>query len=341
MKKIRVGIIGATGYTGLELVRILKNHPHVNITYLASKSFAGEPMNQHFPFITGKFMLEEIDLEKIKSNCDVLFTALPSGASYELIKELEGIKVIDLGADLRFDDPSVYEKWYSKKPLDYDEKKRAYGLAELYRDQIRQVDFVGNPGCYPTCVLLSLAPILRQNLLSGKEIVVDAKSGVSGAGRKQEVEYSFCEVDENLRAYNPIVHRHVPEIEEQVKKLSGEEISITFVPHLVPMIRGILTTIYLKTDLTAEDAKKLYCEFYKNERFIHILKPGVYPSTKWSYGTNHVFISFVKDDRTNTLVLMGVLDNLVKGASGQAVQNMNILLSLPEDTALEINPVYP
>lgn len=341
MQKVRVGIVGATGYTGLELLRILKNHPYVEIVYLASRSSAGKPINQVYPFTMQEFLLEEIDIGKIKKDCDILFTALPSGASYELVRELEDIKIIDLGADLRFDDPSIYEKWYSKRLTDYDKKKRTYGLVELYRDEIKKVNLVGNPGCYPTCVLLSLAPILKQNLLREKEIFVDAKSGVSGAGRKEEVEYSFCEIDESLKAYNPVTHRHVPEVEEQVRKLSGEEVKIIFVPHLVPMIRGILATIYLKTDLTVQDAYKLYSEFYKKERFIHILKPGVYPSTKWSYGTNHVFISFAKDDRTNTLILIGVLDNLVKGASGQAVQNMNLLFSLPEDSALEHNPIYP
>ena len=341
MRRVRAGIIGATGYTGLELVRILKGHPHVDITYLASKNFAGKSMDQVYPFTMEEILLEEINADKIKSNCDVLFTALPSGASYELTKEIGAVKVIDLGADLRFDDPSVYEKWYSKKLAGYEKNKRAYGLVELCRNEIKQVSFVGNPGCYPTCVLLSLAPILKEGLLCESEIFVDAKSGVSGAGRKEEVEYSFCEIDESLKAYNPVTHRHVPEMEEQMKRLSNKDVTVIFVPHLVPMIRGILSTVYVKSNLSTEEAYALYCEFYKEEKFIHVLKPGIYPSTKWSYGSNHFFVSFAKDERTNTLILIGVLDNLVKGASGQAVQNMNLLFSLPEDSGLEFNPIYP
>ncbi|MEJ5229729.1 MAG: N-acetyl-gamma-glutamyl-phosphate reductase [Pseudothermotoga sp.] len=339
--KLRVGIIGATGYTGLELLRILKNHPYVQITYLGSRSNSGKSVEEVFPFTLNENSLEEIDSSEIKQRCDILFTALPSGASYEFVKKLENLKVIDLGADFRFEDPVVYEKWYSKKLADYDSKRRVYGLVELYRECIKQADIVGNPGCYPTCVLLSLAPILKEDLVLGNEIYVDAKSGVSGAGRKEEYEYSFCEIDEGTKAYNPANHRHVPEMEEQIKKICGKQYTITFVPHLVPMIRGILSTVYVKTDLTAEEAYELYLEFYKNEKFIHVLKPGVYPSTKWSYGSNHFFVSFARDDRTNTLILIGVLDNLVKGASGQAVQNMNLLFSLPEDSGLDHNPIYP
>lgn len=339
--KIRAGVIGATGYTGMELLRILKNHPYVEITYLGSKNFSGKLMKELYPFTLNEILLEDIDANKLRKKCDVIFTALPSGTSYELVKELDGLKAIDLGADLRFDDPSIYERWYSKKLADYDKNRRAYGLVELYRDEIRQVDFVGNPGCYPTCVLLSVAPILKEGVLCEREIFVDAKSGVSGAGRKEEVEYSFCEIDENLKAYNPINHRHVPEMEEQMKKISNKDITVTFVPHLIPMIRGILSTVYVKTDLNIEQVYKLYCEFYAEEKFIHVLKPGVYPSTKWSYGSNHFFVSFTKNERTNTLVLIGVLDNLVKGASGQAVQNMNLLFSLPEDCGLYYNPIYP
>ncbi|MGJ8455097.1 N-acetyl-gamma-glutamyl-phosphate reductase [Pseudothermotoga sp. U03pept] len=339
--KLRVGIIGATGYTGFELLRILKNHPYTQIAYLGSRSYSGKLTEELFPFTIDENLLEEIDANKVRERCDILFTALPSGTSYEFVKELGNLKVIDLGADFRFEDAAVYEKWYSKKLVDYDPGKRAYGLVEIFRDRIKQVNVVGNPGCYPTCVLLSLAPILKEGLVLKDEIYVDAKSGVSGAGRKEESEYSFCEIDEGTKAYNPANHRHVPEMEEQIKKICGKRYHITFVPHLVPMVRGILSTVYLKTDLTSKEAYELYLEFYKNEKFIHVLKPGVYPSTKWSYASNHFFISFAKDDRTNTLILIGVLDNLVKGASGQAVQNMNLLFSLPEDSGIDYNPIYP
>ncbi|MGB9821068.1 MAG: N-acetyl-gamma-glutamyl-phosphate reductase [Pseudothermotoga sp.] len=341
MTRIRAGIVGATGYTGMELLRILKNHPNVQITYVSSKSFSGKSINEVHPFTLQDKVLEDVNAKKIAVDCDVLFTALPSGASYELVKELSSMKVVDLGADLRFDDVSIYERWYVKKLAGYDRTKRAYGLPELYRNEIRQVNLVGNPGCYPTCVLLSVAPLLKEGLLSDKNIFVDAKSGVSGAGKKEELEYSFCEINENLKAYNPVIHRHVPEMEEQMKKLFGDEVTVTFVPHLVPMTRGILSTIYLKSDLNVDEVYKLYCDFYEAERFIHVLKPGIYPSTKWSYGSNHMYISFAKDERNNTLIIIGVLDNLVKGASGQAVQNMNLLFSIPENTGLESNPFYP
>lgn len=339
--KIKVGIVGVTGYTGLELLRILNNHPQVELVHLSSKSFAGKKLNEVYPFELQETVLEDLHLESLDNTCDVLFTALPAGVSYELVKSLKKTKVIDLGADFRFEDPSLYEKHYGKKLFDYDLHERTYGLTELNREKIRNAKFVGNPGCYPTAVLLAMAPLAKNDLLQNDVIFVDAKSGVSGAGRRQEEQYSFCELNENLKPYNLVDHRHVPEIEEKFETFFGKKIKVVFAPHLVPMNRGILCTIYVKTSMKIEEIRKLYCEFYEDEFFVHVLPIGVYPATKWCLGTNHVFISLAKDERTDTLIVISALDNLVKGASGQAVQNMNLMFSIPEHTALDLKAVYP
>lgn len=338
---IRVGIIGATGYTGLELLRILTNHPNVKITFLSSRNFAGKKLNDVYPFFLEDKVLEEIDFEKISRNCDIVFTALPAGVSYGIAKKLNNTKVIDLGADFRFDDPTVYEKWYSKKLADYDPSERVYGLTELYREKIKNAKFVGNPGCYPTSVLLAVAPLLKNGLLDEETVIIDSKSGVSGAGKKESIDYSFSELNESLKAYNVAKHRHVPEMEQEMSKLYGKRLKLVFTPHLAPITRGILSTIYLKTTSSLNEIHKLYKEFYAEEKFVHVLQPGIYPSTKWSYGSNHVFISMAKDDRTDMLILISVIDNLVKGAAGQAVQNMNLIFSLSEETGLCFNPIYP
>jgi N-acetyl-gamma-glutamyl-phosphate reductase len=338
--KIKVGIAGVTGYTGLELLRILSNHPHVEVTYLSSKSFAGKKLNEVYPFELDETVLEDIEVERIES-CDVLFTALPAGVSYELVKDLKNTKVIDLGADFRFDDPSLYEEHYGKKLSNYQACERAYGLTELNREKIKNAKFVGNPGCYPTAVLLALAPLAKNDALGTSEIFVDAKSGISGAGRKQDESYSFCELNENLKPYNLVDHRHVPEMEEKLEMLFKRKINVVFAPHLIPMNRGILCTIYLKTSLSIEEAHEMYCEFYRDEFFVHVLPPGTYPATKWCLGTNHVFISLTKDERTDTLIVVSVLDNLMKGASGQAVQNMNVMFCFEEQTALGFKAVHP
>lgn len=342
--KLRVAIVGVTGYTGLELLRILNNHPQVEIVHLSSKSFVGKSLSEVYPFELDETILEGIDRQKlteIEKNCDVLFTALPAGASYELVKGLSHARVIDLGADFRFDDPHLYEKHYGSSLPNYDTSERVYGLTELYREQIRKASIVANPGCYPTAVLLALAPLAKNALLHVNTVFVDAKSGVSGAGRKQDEQYSFCELNENLRPYNLVNHRHVPEMEEKLEKMAGRRINVVFVPHLVPMNRGILCTIYLETHLKVEETHELYSEFYKDEPFVHVLPLGTHPATKWCLGSNHVFLSLTKDERTNTLIVVSALDNLMKGASGQAVQNMNVMFSIEEETALNLKPIYP
>lgn len=338
---IRAGIIGVTGYTGLELLRILKVHPKVEVTMLISRKSTGRIMNEMLPYSLENRKVEEFDPQKIENNCDVVFMALPSGVSYELTQTLKNVRIIDLSADFRFDNPEIYKKWYSKDLGNYFTFERVYGLPEIHRDKIRVSRIVGNPGCYPTSVLIALAPLLKNNLLIDDVIFVDSKSGVSGAGKKETLEYSFSEVDQGLKPYGVIKHRHVPEMEQEIQKLSGQNLKVVFTPHLVPMVRGILSTIYVKTNLSLDETHKLYKDFYNREKFIHVLEPGVYPTTKWTYGSNHVFISLAKDERTNTLVLMSALDNLVKGAAGQAVQNMNIMFSIDECTGLDLKPIYP
>ena len=339
---IRGGIIGVTGYTGLELLRLLKNHPRVKLTTFVSRKSSGKNLNEILPFSFEDSKLNELDFQKIAENCDVIFTALPAGVSYEVAKELKNTtRIIDLSADFRFDDPEVYRKWYSKRLIGYEKFERVYGLSEIYREEIVNAKIVANPGCYPTSVLLALAPLLKNNLLLDEIIYVDSKSGVSGAGKKESIEYSFSEISGGLKPYSVIKHRHVPEMEQEISNLSKKKFRVIFTPHLVPMIRGILSTIYVKTSLTMKEVNELYNDFYHKEKFVHILKPGIYPSTKWVYGSNHVFISIVKDEETGILILISVIDNLTKGAAGQAVQNMNIMFSIPEETGLYFNPIYP
>ncbi|AEH51594.1 N-acetyl-gamma-glutamyl-phosphate reductase [Pseudothermotoga thermarum] len=339
---IKVSIVGVTGYTGLELLRILKRHPYVNLEVISSKSHAGKSLSYHFPFSFEEKMIEDLERSiELAQESDVVFLAVPTGVSYEIANKLSKPKIIDLGADFRFNDPKVYEQWYGKKLENYEKFDRVYGLTEIYREQIRNARIVANPGCYPTSVILALAPLLKEKLLLDQTITVDSKSGVSGAGRKDSAEYSFCELNEGMKPYSVVNHRHVPEMEQELSKLFGEKVQLVFTPQLAPMTRGILSTIYVKTKASLLDVYHLYKKFYEKEKFVHVLEPNVFPSTKWTVGSNHVFISMTKDERTDTLVLISVLDNLVKGASGQAVQNMNVMFSLEEDLGLVENPIFP
>ncbi|MCD6552076.1 N-acetyl-gamma-glutamyl-phosphate reductase [Thermotoga sp.] len=338
---IRVGIVGATGYTGLELFRLLKKHPSAEIIYMSSRTYAGKRLDEVYPSTLEEAILEDFDARRISESCDVVFTALPAGVSYGLTMELQNVKIIDLGADFRFDDVSTYTKWYGSNLERYDTTERVYGLPELYRDSIKNARIVGNPGCYPTSVILALAPVLKTGLVETDTIVVDSKSGVSGAGRKEKLDYIFSEVNENLKPYNVAKHRHVPEMEQELRKISGKDVKVIFTPHLVPMTRGILSTIYVKVSKSLKEIHETYLEFYREEPFVHVLPPGVFPSTKWCYGSNHVFIGMQMEERTGTLILMSAIDNLVKGASGQAIQNMNIMFNLEETEGLESLPIYP
>lgn len=343
---VKVGIFGATGYTGVELIRILSKHEKVEIKYLSSQSYNTKAISDVYSSLIGfcDKVLEEVDFQKAMSECDVIFTALPSGHASKIAREAvkKGVKVIDLGADFRFDDYSVYKEWYSGDYEDYGDIKRVYGIPEIYRDDIKEAQVVGNPGCYPTSVILGLMPLLKNGIIEGK-IIVDSKSGVSGAGRSPSQNNIYAECNENIKAYNVAKHRHIPEMEQELSKIFGERVSVVFTPHLAPMTRGILSTMYckLKKDMDVNTVYNIYTDFYKNEYFVKVLQPGDYPATKNVYGSNFCHIGFEVDKHTNTLIVMSAIDNLVKGASGQAVQNMNIMFGIDENTGLDIVPIYP
>ncbi len=347
-KKINVGIIGATGYTGAELVRILSYHPNARLAGLTTQSYAGMPFWEVYPHLYKHVDLvgENLDLEALVDRCDVIFTALPHGHSMDVAAEVnrKGKKLVDLGADFRFNDVSTYEKWYqmthSQPQLN---AKAVYGLPEIHREEIRKTDLVANPGCYPTSVILGLAPLLKNNMIDTNSIIIDSKSGVSGAGRNPTRNNHYCEANESIKAYNLAKHRHTPEIEQELSLLAGKELLVSFSPHLTPMIRGILSTIYagLKVDTNLNDLNSLYNEFYAGSPFVRVLPPGMLPATKSVSGSNHCDIGMVIDDRTGRVIIVSAIDNLIKGASGQAVQNMNIMFGLPEETGLGMPGMFP
>ena len=337
---IKVAVLGATGYAGIELVRILSAHPEVKLEVLGSHSFDGQPISevyQNFGHVLD-MNCEELDLDKV-AQCDVAFTALPHGASKDVIPSLieKGIKVIDLSGDFRYDDIKVYEKWYGGEHSSPELlKESVYGLCELYRDKVRDARLVGNPGCYTTCSILGAYPVLASGLGESKNIIVDAKSGVTGAGRGLALGVHFCECTENTKAYKVATHRHTSEIEQELSKAAGEEVMISFTPHLIPQKRGILATIYvnLKKPCTTEELVNTYKEFYKNEYFVRVKDAGKLPETKHVAGSNFVDIGVVVDERLNRAVIVSAIDNLYKGAAGQAVQNMNIMFGLDEKTGI-------
>ena len=337
---IKVAVLGATGYAGIELVRILSAHPEVKLEVLGSHSFDGQPISdvyENFAHVLD-MNCEELDLDKV-AQCDVAFTALPHGASKDVIPSLieKGIKVIDLSGDFRYDDIEVYEKWYGGEHSSPELlKESVYGLCELYRDKVKDARLVGNPGCYTTCSILGAYPVLASGLGESKNIIVDAKSGVTGAGRGLALGVHFCECTENTKAYKVATHRHTSEIEQELSKAAGEEIMISFTPHLIPQKRGILSTIYvnLKKPCTTEELVNTYKEFYKNEYFVRVKDAGKLPETKHVAGSNFVDIGVVVDERLNRAVIVSAIDNLYKGAAGQAVQNMNIMFGLDEKTGI-------
>lgn len=345
---IKVSIIGATGYTGAELVRLLHKHEHVELKFLTSQTFEGQEYSSVYPNVTGYCTAKcvEGDIPKVVAESDVIFVALPHGHAVGVVREAyaQGKKVIDLGADFRFDEGHIYEMWYKvahegKELL----SKSVYGLPEINRSKISEASIIGNPGCYPTSVILGLAPALKHKLIEPNSIIIDAKSGVSGAGRKLALTSHYVEVNENVNAYGVGNHRHTPEIEQELGKLAGESLTISFTPHLMPMTRGILSTIYasLKENWTTDKIRKIYQEFYQDEPFVHLLQEGQWPHTKWVYGSNNCHLNLLVDPRTNRLVITSAIDNLVKGAAGQAVQNMNLLFDLPETTGLLVPGMLP
>ena len=345
---IKVGIIGATGYAGSELVRILLGQKEAEIQWYGSRSYIDQKyasIYQNFFELVDASCMED-QMETMADQVDVIFTATPQGLCASLINEeiLSKTKVIDLSADFRIKDVKVYEEWYKlehKSPQYI--KEAVYGLCEINREDVKHARLVANPGCYTTCSILTCYPLVKEGLIDPNSLIIDAKSGTSGAGRGAKVDNLFCEVNENMKAYGVATHRHTPEIEEQLGYACGQEIRVNFTPHLVPMNRGILATAYasLKKEVTYEEVKAVYDKYYQQEKFVRVLEKDVCPQTKWVEGSNYVDVNFKIDPRTNRIIMLGAIDNLVKGAAGQAVQNMNLMFGLKESEGLELVPMFP
>lgn len=345
---IKAGIIGSTGYAGQELVRILLGHKEAEICWYGSRSYIDkkyyEVFGNMFQIVDAACM--DDNMEELAEAVDVIFTATPQGLCASLVNEdiLGKVKIIDLSADFRMKDVATYENWYGiphKSPQFIQEA--VYGLCEINREQVKEARLTANPGCYTTCSILSFYPLVKEGLIEPNSIIIDAKSGTSGAGRGAKVNNLYCEVNENIKAYGVLTHRHTPEIEEQLGYAAGKDIKIIFTPHLVPMNRGILVTGYasLAKSLTYEEVRAAYDKYYQQEPFIRLLDRDVCPETRWVEGSNYTDINFKLDQRTNRIVVMGALDNIVKGAAGQAVQNMNLMFGLPETEGLEMVPMFP
>ena len=345
---IKVGIIGATGYAGGELARKLMGHKDAEIVWYGSRSYIdkkyADVYQNMFQIVDAKCL--DDNMEELAKKADVIFTATPQGFCASVISEaiLADTKIVDLSADFRIKDVATYEKWYGiqhKSPQFIEEA--VYGLCEINREDVKGARLVANPGCYTTCSILTAYPLAKEGLIDMNTLIIDAKSGTSGAGRGAKVGNLYCEVNENIKAYGVASHRHTPEIEEQLGYAAKEDVRISFTPHLVPMNRGILATEYatLTKQATYEDIKAVYDKYYKEEKFIRVLEEGVCPETKWVEGSNYVDINFKIDPRTNRIIMMGAIDNLVKGAAGQAVQNMNLMFGLPESEGLELVPMFP
>jgi N-acetyl-gamma-glutamyl-phosphate reductase len=345
--KTKVGIIGATGYTGLELLRFLVRHPEIEITVLTSQKYAGVPIDQVFPSLMKHLDLkcEELLVDQISKKTDFIFTAVPHKTAMEIVPIFyrEGKRVVDLSADFRFKDAGVYEKWYQKHTSADLLSESVYGLPELHREKIRNAKIVGNPGCYPTGALIGLIPLVKKGLISLEGIMVDSKSGVSGAGRDVVLESLFCEVNEGVKAYKIFAHRHTPEIDQELSQLARKEVKVTFVPHLIPMDRGILSTLYvhLTKKMKTDELLDAFDDFYRGEPFVRIYPKGKLPNTKDVRGSNFCDIGVAVSEPDDRAVIVTAIDNLVKGASGEAVQNMNIMLGFPETMGLEAVPLAP
>ncbi len=338
---IKVSVIGATGYAGIELVRLLSGHPKVKIVNLISHSHGGKKLKDIYPqfSLNKEIILESLDIKKTSHKSDLVFTSLPHGASSKIIPELykEGVRIIDLSGDYRYLSEKVYQEWYGySHPNPELLKNSIYGLPELYKEDIESASLIGNPGCYPTGAILGLAPLLRNHLIDSQSIIVDSKSGASGGGRSTSLDFSFCEVNENIKAYKVAKHRHTSEIEQELGLLAKEDVTISFTPHLLPIKRGILTTIYasLKNTNSFFQVYDVYKEFYKNHPFISVYPEGRLPELKYVNGSNGCHIGFTIDKRNNRIIILTAIDNLIKGAGGQALQNMNIMFGLEESTGL-------
>lgn len=350
---IKAGIIGATGYAGAELVRILTAHKEAEIVWYGSKSYIDQKYadiyRNLFEIVEDKCL--DDNMEELAEKVDVIFTATPQGYLASILNDtiLEKVKIVDLSADFRIKDVSVYEKWYgiSHHSPQYI-PEAVYGLCEVNRELVKGARLVANPGCYTTCSILTAYPLVKAGLIDTDTLIIDAKSGTSGAGRGAKTANLFCEVNESMKAYGVASHRHTPEIEEQLGYAAGKEVLVNFTPHLVPMNRGILVTEYAdlkkKADgsyPTYEEIRAVYDDCYQKETFVRVLDEGICPETRWVKGSNYVDINFKIDERTGRIIMMGALDNLVKGAAGQAVQNMNLLFGLPENEGLMFVPVFP
>ena len=350
---IKAGIIGATGYAGGELVRLLTQHKDAEVVWYGSRSYIDQRYSSVygnlFRIVDEKCM--DDNMEALADQVDVIFTATPQGLCASLVNDaiLNKVKIVDLSADFRIKDVAVYEKWYGivhKSPQYIEEA--VYGLCEINREAVKKARLVANPGCYTTCSILTAYPLVKEGLIDAHSLIIDAKSGTSGAGRGAKVNNLYCEVNENIKAYGVTTHRHTPEIEEQLGYAAGEAITVNFTPHLVPMNRGILATEYAKLKRkpdgslpSYEEIRAAYDKYYGDEKFIRILEKGSMPETRWVEGSNYVDINFVIDERTGRIIMIGALDNLVRGAAGQAVQNMNLMFGLLEEEGLEMVPMFP
>ena len=345
---IKVGIIGSTGYAGGELARLLLQREDVEIKWYGSRSYTDQKyasVYQNMFQIVDDVCMED-DMEKLADLADVIFTATPQGLCASLVNEelLSRVKVIDLSADFRLKDVAVYEKWYKiSHPSPQFIPEAVYGLPELNREAVKKARLVANPGCYPTCSILAIYPLVKEGLIDPDTLIIDAKSGVSGAGRGAKLDNLYCEVNESCKAYGVAGHRHTPEIEEQLSYGAGKPVLLNFTPHLIPMNRGILITAYasMAKKATYEEVKAVYDKYYKEELFVRVLDRDVCPQTRWVEGSNFVDVNFKIDERTGRIIIMGAMDNMVKGAAGQAVQNMNLMFGLPETKGLKLVPVFP
>ena len=345
MKKI--GILGVTGYAGQQLLGLLRTHPQIQIEFIASHSYGGQEFSSIYENYFQEFKKICISSEKVEENLkkiDLLFIALPHGKAFEITKKALdiGVKVIDLGADFRLDEFEIYEEWYKVPFKGKDILSQAvYGLTELNREKISKSNLIANPGCYPTASLLGLIPLLEKNIIDTDSIIIDAKSGVSGAGRSSSISSLMCECSESIKAYAVGTHRHTPEIEQEAGKISKKKITLVFTPHLIPMNRGILSVIYakLQKNIEEEEIKKIFLEKYKDEKFIRI-KDNL-PETRWVKGSNYCDISVRVDKRTKTVIVISAIDNLMKGAAGQAIQNMNLMFGFEETKSIDFISIFP
>jgi len=345
---MRVGIVGASGYTGVELARLLAGHPDIRLTVATSRQYAGKPLAEVFPNLRKRvdLLCENLSAEELVDRADFFFTAVPHKTAMDIVPRLldAGKKVVDLSADFRIRDAAVYEAWYQEHTSPHLLGEAVYGLPELYRAQVRTARLTANPGCYPTSVILAVTPLLRAGLIDPATLIIDSKSGTSGAGRAASVGTLFCEVTDGFRPYKVGgAHRHIPEIEQELSLAAGTPVTVSFTPHLLPISRGILSTIYatLTEAGRTADLQALYEQTYGNEPFVRVLPAGTVPATQHVRGSNCCDLSSARDARTGRLIVMSAIDNIVKGASGQAVQNMNLMCGFPETAGLLGAPFFP